>query len=167
MSDNAAFDPDRHFPAAGVRFRVNPSWALYQDIGPESGYVYQPIADTHGTVFVRYGPDATVEASLARLGNDLPTPPVLVADQRLDVHGLAARRVHLVQDRGTPKMYTSGPAGPEHRLLPAGRAVYVAVGFEAMRVPVLAGYDVPETALETLSYVLEDIIASVQPDAPV
>jgi hypothetical protein len=166
MPDHAAFDPDVHVPAAGVRIRLNPAWPLYQDLQSESGYVYQPIGDTHGTVFVRYGPDATLEACLTGLGRSLPTPPVLVADQRWEVHGLPARRVQLVQDRGTAMMYTSGPEGAEHRLLPAGRVVFVAVGIEGIRVPVLAGYDVPETALESFGAVLEDIIASVQPDAP-
>ncbi len=151
-------------PAAGLRVRVNPAWARYQDLGPESGYVYQPIADTNGTVFVRYGPDATVDAYLQGLATGFP-PPALVSDQAWDLHGLAARRVRLVQDRGGATMYTSGPTGPEHRDLPAGRFVYVAIGCEALRLPILAGYEVPEAALEQFTAVLDDLLAGVRPHA--
>ena len=63
-------------------------------------------------------------------------------------------------------MSDSGPSGPAHRPLPAGRVVFVAVGCEALRLPFLAGYDVPEAALEEVGTALDAIIASVRPDDP-
>jgi hypothetical protein len=147
-----------------VRVDLDPSWAVYQELGPLAGHVYQPVGDTNGTVFVRYGPDATLPAYLAGLATGYP-PPALVEDQRWDLHGLPARRVRLVQDRGGAPM-SSGASAPAHRPLPAGRFVYVAVGCEALRVPFLAGYEVPEAALEEVGTALDAIIASVRPDAP-
>jgi hypothetical protein len=151
-----------HLQAAGVRVDLHPSWARYEDVGPTSGAVYQPVAATHGTVFVRYGSDATVDVYLAGLATGYPLP-VLVSDQEWDLHGLPARRVQLVQERNTPPMATTDPTGPEHAP-PAGRVVFVAVGCEATRLPVLTGYDVPETALDEVRDALEGIIASVRPD---
>jgi hypothetical protein len=71
--------------------------------------------------------------------------------------------VQLVQERDAPPMGTTDPAGPQHAP-PAGRVIFVAVGCEATRLPVLAGYDVPEAALDEVRDALEGIIASVRPD---
>jgi hypothetical protein len=164
MPTKPAFDPHVHIQPAGVWVDLNPEWPLYQDVVPSQGRVYQPIGDTGGTVFVRYGADATVDACLAGLGGGLPQPPTLLEDQRLQVRGLPARRVRLIQERGSAEMYTSGKTGPEHRTLPAGRDVIVAVGMEVRGVSVLAGYIVPEQAVERFRAVLDAIVASVRPD---
>jgi hypothetical protein len=146
----------------GVQVELNPAWALSQEVGPDSGYVYQPVADTPGTVFVRYGPDATVDAYLAALATSYP-PPTLVSDRACDLHGVPARRVRLLQDRDVPAMST--PPQTERQQAPpaSGRIVFVAVGCEAVRLPFLVGYEVPERAIEEFGETLDDIIASVRP----
>jgi hypothetical protein len=123
--------------------------------------VYQPVADTTGIVFVRYGPDDTVDRYVARLGG-MFTDVSITSDIPVVVDGQQARRVTVRIASRAREMYTSDPSqGVTHRALPEEVIEISVLAFSHRGMWILAGYRMPELSLERYREVLERMLGSI------
>lgn len=147
--------------AIGLSFNVFEPWPLLpmSDVG-EKG-IYQPVGDTSGIVFVRYGPEETVEKYIGKLGG-MFTKVSMIGDEALTVSDRSARRVTVRMVSQPREMYRDEPGrGITHETLPAERTVLTVIGFSNRGIPILVGYRIPEESIERYRYKVESMLKSI------
>jgi hypothetical protein len=147
--------------AIGLSLNVFQAWPLLSmsDVGAEG--IYQPVGDTSGIVFVRYGPEDTVEKYVGKLGG-MFTQVSVVSDSAVVVDGLHARRVTVRVVSLSREMYDADMSeGVTHRTLPEERTYICVTGFSHRGLSILAGYRMPEKSLEQYRERLEQMLSSI------
>jgi hypothetical protein len=137
---------------AGISIDQHPEWPVLDG----ERLVYQRFSND-GTVWVRWGPDATIDQVLAHVGlGSAGATRTIEADQQTAVQGMPARRVQLlVRAPAASALGTHSPPGDPER-------VYVFVGFEVRETPILTGYRAPLSELAAVAPLLEHVLASAR-----
>lgn len=147
-------------PEIGLAVELDPAWLVLPLTEPDAAGIYQPVADTTGIVFVRYGPSESVDAYVSRLGGML-TEVERVEDRPVEYAGLDGRRVTLEMMTAPTELYWTDASGePSHRPVLPARTVLSVVGIEHRGTPILVGYRLPAEALQAYRDVVEAIIGS-------
>lgn len=145
----------------GISFQLYRAWpALPLE---ESGYagVYQPVADTSGIVFVRYGTGQTVGDYVRKLGGML-TKVSILSDRRFIYRGKRARGVTVALDTSKRRVYfQNANEGASHKTFPAERVLISVIGFRHRGIPVLTGYRIPKVYLKTYKSILGHMVNGV------
>ena len=137
------------------------AWPLLPMSDGSATGIYQQVADTTGIVFVRYGPEDTVEHYVGRLGGML-TQVTVVSDTPAVVSGQTARRV-TIRIVALPREAYDGDTrhGVTHRTVPEERTLITVLAFSHRGYPVLAGYRMPEEWLDRYRETLEASLGSI------
>jgi hypothetical protein len=139
--------------AAGISLDQHPEWPTLDG----ERLVYQRFSN-EGTVSVHWGPDATIDETLAHVGlGSWGSARAIEADQPATIDGAPARRVRLrvtAPDATATGMHARPPSDPEQ--------VFVLVGFQVNGAPVLISYRAPSSELAAVAPLLEHILASVR-----
>ena len=147
-------------PEIGLSVDLEPAWPVLPLAEPDVRGIYQPVADTTGIVFVRYGPSESVDGYVSRLGGML-TEVERVEDRPVEYAGLDGRRVTLEMTTAPTELYWIDASGePSHRPVLPARTVLSVVGIEHRATPILVGYRLPAEALQAYRDVVEAIIGS-------
>lgn len=147
--------------AIGLSLNVFQAWPLLSmsDVGAQG--IYQPVGDTSGIVFVRYGPEDTVEKYVGKLGG-MFTQVSVVSDGPVAVGALQARRVTVRVISLSREMYEGDTSqGVTHHTLPEERTYICVIGFSHRGPSILAGYRMPEESLERYRERLEQMLSSI------
>lgn len=138
---------------AGITIDQHPNWPTLDG----ERLVFQRFSN-QGTVSVRWGMKATIDEVLAHAGlGSGGSVRTIEADHAEVVDGIPARKIRF---RVTaPKARAGGMSPPP----PADREqVYVFVGFNIRRTPVLVGYKAPLSELAAVAPLLEHILTSIK-----
>lgn len=147
--------------AIGLTLNVFAPWPLLPMSEVSTTGIYQPVADTSGIVFVRYGPEDTLENYIGKLGG-MFTQVSIVSDMPVTVGGRQARRVTLRMVTPSMEMYDGDTSkGVTHRTLPAEHTRICVIGFGNRGIPILTGYRMPDESYERYREQLERILSSI------
>jgi len=145
----------------GISFQSVRAWPVLPLDEPGYAGVYQPIADTSGIAFVRYGKGQTVNAWFQKLGG-MSTDVSILSDKQFIYRGKRARRLTVALDTPNRRVYFQDSSSrSSDKTFPAAREVLSVIGFRHRGIPVLAGYRIPEPHLKTYESILEQILNSV------
>jgi hypothetical protein len=147
--------------AVDLSFEVHSRWPVRTSGSAERGGVFQSVADTEGVLFVRYGPDETIDAFIARL-SDYVTRAIVTGDEQVTFKGLPARRLLARTDREPVRVYRQGPAGPIDSESSRLVSVVKALGFVHRGTPVLVGYRLTEESVPEFGALAEHMVGSVE-----
>jgi hypothetical protein len=136
-------------PEIGLSFEVDPTRSL--DTHPlDGGAVVTQHLPGDAALFVRYGPEQTLDRFLAGLGDGMTTATTL-ADEPVSIAGHPARRLTIsLQRRG--KQIPGRPTYRPNRLQ--------VTGFSLRGVPVLIGYRLPEESASDVRAAVERFAGS-------
>ena len=134
------------FPEIGLAMDLHSVWPVLSLGAVGAMGIYQPVANTTGIVFVRYGPGETVDEFVRQLGGML-TDITVLHDKPITFAGEDGRRV-------TVRMTM-------HLRKPVERTTLVVIGFSHRGIPILVGYRVLDKALRRYQTQLEGIFDSV------
>lgn len=141
----------------GLSIDVYDPWALRAgDHG-----IFQQVGDTDGVVFVRWGPNETIEAFIPRLTDYLTTATV-IADDPVTLKGRPARRLLARTERQGVRVYRPGPSGPTHSESPARVSTVTAYGLVSRGTPVLLGHILTDGTPEVDAARAQRIIEGVE-----
>ncbi|HKG24529.1 MAG TPA: hypothetical protein VKB09_02725 [Thermomicrobiales bacterium] len=136
--------------ALGLSFEVDSTRSLDTVPLDDGAILTQRFAD-EAAVFVRYGPDQTLDRFLAGLG-DLLTTATTLADEPVQIAGHPARRLTVSLQRRGKQI----PGRPTYR--PSRIEV---TGFSVRDIPVLVGYRLPEGSSDDIRAAVERFAGSV------
>jgi hypothetical protein len=147
--------------AIGLSLKLFAPWPLLSMSGVGAEGIYQPVADTSGIVFVRFGSNETVEEYVSKLGG-MFTEVSVIGDEAATVAGRPARRITVRIVAQPREMYRSEPGGGiTHKTLAPERTVLTVIGFNNRGIPILTGYRMPEESLSQHKEQLEKILSSI------
>ncbi len=145
----------------GLSLNIFREWPVLSMGGVGVTGIYQPINNTSGIVFVRYGVKETLKEFIGKLG-DMLTSVSVISDAPLIYCKKKARRVILRMVTQSHEMYQDDIfEGMSHRLLPETRNLLFFIGFRNRGVPIIVGYRMPEEILPVYQNQLDEIINSV------
>ncbi len=147
IPDDANLWSRRHIQPVGLSVEVYRPWPI--ETAPLEGgeNLYQRIAGSEGLLFLRYGPNETLEAFLPTL-EDYVTRATIASDEPIDFLGGPARRVVIRSVRQKLGVYLNRPeGGPLHVEEPERHTFITVVCFHRREVPVLVGYRLPEIGI--------------------
>ena len=145
----------------GLTLNVFAPWPLLSMSDVGGAGIYQPVADTSGIVFVRYGPEETAEEYIGKLGG-MFTQVSIMSDASVTVGGREARRVTLRLVTPAREMYDGDTSkGIAHRTLPEERTRICVIAFSNRGIPILVGYRMLEESLKRHRAQLEKILSSI------
>jgi hypothetical protein len=157
--------------AIGLNMPIYEAWALQtmQD-GPNTN-VFQQIDDLIGVLFVRYGPDETLDAFIDSLA-EARTSIDVQRDEPAVVSGQPARRVALTRIRHSVRVYRetlrydaeTGKHVPDlvDGMTSEERTTMRVTGLEHRGVPILFGYRLPEEEVPKYAPILEQFVDGVE-----
>jgi hypothetical protein len=148
--------------AIGLSIDLHHAWPIldFSPFGPAG--VYQPIADTDGAVFVRYGAGQTLESYVQLLGDRLSTVSVTEEATQLRA-GEGARRLDIgVRAPSSEAYFATAGDYPEHQTLPERHDAIAVIGFTHRDTPILVGYRIAAQHLARFRETLEHMLGSVE-----
>jgi hypothetical protein len=145
----------------GLSFEVYEPWPLRTAGSAESGGVFQQVGNTDGVVFVRWGPEETIDAFVPRL-SDYLTTAIVTGDDPVTFRGRSARHLLARTERRAVRVYRPGPAGPTHSESPARVSTVEAYGLVSRGKPFLIGHLLVEGTPEPSVAGAERIVESVE-----
>lgn len=147
--------------AIGLTLKIFAPWPLLPMSEAGGAGIYQPVADTSGIVFVRHGPEDTVEKYIGKLGG-MFTQVSVIEDVPTTVSGREARRVTIRLVTPAREVYDGDTSTAiTHRTLREERTRICVVAFSNRGIPILGGYRMPEESLARYRVQLEKILNSI------
>jgi len=166
QAERHAVEPDppgwtrRAIAPAGVSIAHNPAWPALEG----ANVSYQTFGRHNGAVSVQWGDEATMAHYLAHTGlGSGGHRRVIDEDRRIDIRGLAARRVRL-RVISTAHGHGIDPDGRVVGTAPSdNETIFVAVAFEIGESPVRVGYRLPASERAEFEPLLERVLGGVRP----